>query len=266
MKIRSLLAVLLPLIGSSLAAGSGAKPKVTPEAALELLLAGNARFMAGRPIFPDQSPNRRRELAEGQKPFAIVLTCADSRVAPELYFDQGLGNLFVLRNAGNILNDHTIGSIEYAVEHLGAGLNVVIGHAKCGAVAAAVAGGHAPGHIGSIVESIQPAVQASAEQSGDKVDNAVRANARLVATALQASDPILSEAVKHGHLKVVPARYDLVTGKVEMLDAKLTVPVARGTPHAAPAAHAKPVEHVAAAAPVAHAAEVAHAAPAHEAH
>ncbi|MBL9200785.1 MAG: carbonic anhydrase [Opitutaceae bacterium] len=194
-----------------------AKPKIAADIALEILMAGNKRFVAGRPLFPDQSPNRRRELAGGQKPFAIVLTCADSRVAPELYFDQGLGNLFVLRNAGNILNDHTIGSIEYAVEHLHTGLVVVVGHEKCGAVAAAVAGGHAPGHVHSIIESIQPAVKATAEQSGDQIDNAVRANARLVALALQASDPILHVAVKQGRLKIVAARYDLATGRVEIL-------------------------------------------------
>ena len=208
------------LSGVSFASESASsKPKVAADFALEILMTGNRRFVAGRPMFPDQSPNRRRELAAGQKPFAIVLTCADSRVAPELYFDQGLGNLFVLRNAGNILNDHTIGSIEYAVEHLHVGLIVVVGHEKCGAVAAAVAGGHAPGHVQSIVEAIQPAVKETADLPGDKVDHAVRANARLVAAALQASDPILNEAVKQGRVKIVPARYDLATGKVELLDA-----------------------------------------------
>jgi carbonic anhydrase len=239
MKSRLLAALLSVSACALFASDSGAaKPKVTPEAALELLVAGNRRFAAGRPMFPDQSPARRRELAQGQKPFAIVLTCADSRVAPELYFDQGLGNLFVLRNAGNLLNDHTIGSIEYAVEHLKVGLIVIVGHEKCGAVAAAVAGGHAPGHIGSIVASIQPAVQASADEGGDKVENAVRANARLVAAALEASDPILNEAVKAGRLKIVPARYDLETGKVELLGAKIAAPAKPETV----AAHAEPAK------------------------
>lgn len=235
LKLRLLSALLGPLVCVSLGSdhAAPAKPKVAAEIALEILLAGNKRFVAGRPMFPDQSPARRRELAGGQKPFAIVLTCADSRVAPELYFDQGLGNLFVLRNAGNILDDHTIGSIEYAVDHLKAGLVIVVGHEKCGAVAAAVAGGHAPGHVHSIVEAIQPAVQASAEQTGDKVDNAVRANARLVAAALQASDPILREAVKQGRLKVVPARYDLDSGRVEILAAGADKPAT--VAHAAPA-------------------------------
>ncbi|WP_414660367.1 carbonic anhydrase [Horticoccus sp. 23ND18S-11] len=215
-----------------------AKPKVSADAALQLLMAGNARFAAGGLLHPDQSVSRRTDLAKGQKPFAIILTCADSRVAPEIYFDQGLGDIFVLRNAGNILNDHTIGSIEYAVEHLGAGLIMVIGHSKCGAVSAAAAGGHAPGHIQSIVESIVPAVKASEEESGDKVENAVRANARMVAAALRSSDPILSEAAKHGHIKVVAARYDLSSGKVEVFDdakAPAHATVAHAA-HAAPAA------------------------------
>ncbi len=258
MNIRLPALLLCPLACAAVASDPGpAKPNVAPEAALELLLAGNKRFVAGRPIFPDQSPSRRRELADGQKPFAIVLTCADSRVAPELYFDQGLGDIFVLRNAGNILNDHTIGSIEYAVEHLGSSLIVVIGHAKCGAVAAAVRGGHAPGHIGSIVEMIQPAVKESADMPGDKVDNAVRANARLVASALAASDPILHEAVKANRLKVVPARYDLATGKVEILESKAAEPAK----HETIAAHgpAEPASHAPA---TAHAAAAAHPAPA----
>ncbi len=243
-KIRLLAALIASLACASFASESaGSKPKVAADFALEILMTGNRRFVAGRPMFPDQSPNRRRELAAGQKPYAIVITCADSRVAPELFFDQGLGNLFVLRNAGNILNDHTIGSVEYAVEHLHVGLIVVVGHEKCGAVAAAVAGGPVSGHVRSIVEAIQPAVKESADQPGDKVDNAVRANARLVAAALRASDPILNAAVKRGRVKIVPARYDLETGKVELLDggapvlAKTEVPAGHGV-HAAAAAPA----------------------------
>ena len=234
--------------GVSLASDSpDSKPKVSADFALEILVSGNKRFVGGRPMFPDQSPNRRREIAAGQKPFAIVLTCADSRVAPEIYFDQGLGNLFVVRNAGNILNDHTIGSIEYAVEHLRVGLIVVVGHEKCGAVAAAVAGGHAPGHVHSIIESILPAVKESADLPGDKVDNAVRANAGLVAAALRSSDPILKEAVAHGRLKVVAARYELATGKVVLLETNATAPAAHATNaaadgNAAKDAHAAPAK------------------------
>lgn len=196
---------------------SSTPAKVRPDSALELLLQGNRNFASGRPIRPDQGVARRVELANGQRPFAIVLTCADSRVSPEIYFDQGLGDIFVLRNAGNVLNDHTIGSIEYAVDHLGATLVVVVGHSKCGAVAATVAGGHAPGHLPSIVQSIKPAVDQSASLPGDKVDNAVRMNAQLVAAELSQCGPLLADAVAKGALKVVAARYDLASGKIEVL-------------------------------------------------
>ncbi len=138
-------------------------------------------------------------------------------MAPELYFDQGLGDLFVIRNAGNVLDDHVIGSIEYAIEHLHVGLIVVVGHEKCGAVAAAVAGGHAPGHIASIVESITPAVDAAKDQPGDKIDNTVRANAHRSAHQLAHAEPFLPAAVRAGHVKVVSARYELATGRVEIL-------------------------------------------------
>lgn len=199
------------------ALGSEGAPRVRPESALDLLLEGNRNFASGHPRRPDQTVARRTELAKGQQPFAIVLTCADSRVAPELFFDQGLGDIFVLRNAGNVLDDHVIASMEYAVEHLGSGLIIVVGHSKCGAVAATVAGGKVPGHLPSIVQSIKPALTQVADQPGDKVDNTVRANAQLVADALQKCEPILSEAVAHGKLKVVAARYDLATGRVEVL-------------------------------------------------
>ena len=200
-------------------AAHGAEPAsaVAPDAALARLLEGNARFVAGNATHPHQSNERRAELVGGQAPFAVILTCADSRVAPEIYFDQGLGDLFVLRNAGNVLDDHIIGSIEYAIEHLHAGLVVVVGHAKCGAVAATVAGGHAPGHIHSIVESIEPALESVRSQEGDKVDNTVRANARRVAEILRHVEPIVGEAVKSGSVKVVAGRYDLATGRVEIL-------------------------------------------------
>lgn len=228
----ALLLLTLPGLASATERG------VRPDSALELLMAGNQYFVNGRPLRPDQTPARRAELVHGQKPFAVVLTCADSRVAPEIFFDQGLGDIFVLRNAGNVVDDHVIGSIEYAVEHLGAGLVIVVGHAKCGAVSAAVAGGHAPGHIGSIVESIRPAVELVEEESGDKVDNAVRANARRAAALLEQSGPILSEAVAKGTLKVMAARYDLASGKVELLE-PLKLPAAAGdAPAAAPAGHA----------------------------
>jgi len=202
---------------SAAATGESKTAALTPDQALQRLLEGNQRYVAGKPAHPDQTPERRLELTKGQAPFAIVLTCSDSRVSPELFFDQGLGDLFVIRNAGNLLDDHVIGSMEYAVEHLHASLIVVVGHGKCGAVSAAVGGGEIPGHIRSIAEAIMPAVEEAKNLPGDKVDNAVRANAQRMATILTHVDPILKTEAHEGRLKIVAARYDLSTGQVEML-------------------------------------------------
>lgn len=194
-----------------------AEESPTAEKALEQLLDGNQRFVANAVKRPHQNLERRKELTKGQAPFAIILTCSDSRVSPEVIFDQGLGDLFVIRNAGNLVDDHTLGSLEYAVEHLHASLVVVMGHGKCGAVSAAVGGGHAPGHIHSVVESIEPAVEQSKDQPGDKIDNAIRANAKRMADIINRVEPILNEAVKAGKLKVVAACYDLDSGEVKII-------------------------------------------------
>lgn len=190
----------------------------TPEEALEKLLTGNKRYVAGTPNHPRQNAPRRAELSEGQAPFAIVLACSDSRVPPAILFDQGLGDLFVIRVAGNIVDDVALGSIEYAAAHLHTPLLMVLGHSKCGAVGATVAGGELEGHLPSLAKLIQPAVEKAKGQPGDLVDNAVRTNARMVAEQLKNSEPVLAELVKSGQLKVVAARYDLDSGQVEMLD------------------------------------------------
>jgi carbonic anhydrase len=206
------------LLGLLLTATLGAEPPapLSADAALARLLDGNKRFVAGNLTHPEQSAARRIEVSQGQHPFAIILTCADSRVAPEIVFDQGLGDLFVVRNAGNLLDDHVIGSIEYAIEHLHATCVVVLGHTKCGAVSAAVAGGEAPGHLQSIVASLADAVALARKKPGDAVDNAVRVNARLSAAALAQSEPVLAEAARSGRIRIVAARYDIATGEVEI--------------------------------------------------
>lgn len=181
---------------------------------LERLRAGNARYVSGAATHPNQSVERRGELAQGQKPFAVVLACADSRVAPEIIFDQGLGDLFVVRVAGNVVDNATLGSLEYAVEHLGVSLLVVLGHEKCGAVSAAVSGGKAEGHLFSIVQALEPAVKESRAQPGDPIENAVAANVRHVSQQLQDAEPVLRESCKAGRLRVIGARYDLDTGTV----------------------------------------------------
>jgi len=195
-----------------------AAPKVSPTEALARLKAGNQRFVASKLEHPRQTAKRRAELATSQHPFAIVLACADSRTSPELVFDQGLGDVFVVRVAGNVLNDETLGSIEYAVDHLGAQLIVVLGHERCGAVAAAretiAAKGEAPGHIQSLVKAIAPAVEATA---GEDAEATAKANELHVAEELRESAPILKELVEKGALSVLAAHYDLDTGAVEFL-------------------------------------------------
>jgi carbonic anhydrase len=182
------------------------------------LVEGNHRFVEGRTDHPRQDSGRRAELATTQHPFAVVLGCADSRTSPEILFDQGLGDLFVVREAGNVVDDHTLGSIEYAVEHLHSPLIVVLGHERCGAVAAArdtiAAGAHAEGHVDSLIEAIRPAVEATVGQDAEAT---CRANVRNVVKALRASDPVLRHAIEAGHLTVVGAHYDLDTGAVTFL-------------------------------------------------
>jgi carbonic anhydrase len=190
---------------------------VTPNQALEMLVAGNQRYVAGKAEHPHQSAERRAEVLAGQHPFATVLSCADSRVPPEVFFDQGIGDLFIIRNAGNLADDVVLGSIEYGAEHLGVPLVMVLAHTKCGAVTATVQGGEAPGHIGSIVEAIMPAVEATKGQPGDAVLNATLASMRLTIDKIKTCEPILAEMVKHGKMMVVGGLYHLDTGVVEVL-------------------------------------------------
>jgi carbonic anhydrase len=190
---------------------------ITPDQALQTLVAGNQRYTAGQAEHPRQSAERRAAVLAGQQPFAALLSCADSRVPPEVFFDQGIGDLFIIRNAGNIVDDVVLGSLEYGAEHLGIPLIVILGHTRCGAVTAAVQGGKAHGHIGSLVKTIQPAVAAVQGQPGDAVLNATLANVRLTVDQIKTCAPILSKLVKQGKLMVVGALYHLDTGVVEML-------------------------------------------------
>jgi len=201
----------------SAAVDDGKSPGPTGRQALDKLMAGNHRFVSGQPEHPNSGEERRSEVAKGQRPYAIVLTCADSRTSPEIVFDQGLGDLFVVRVAGNILDDHALGSIEYGVAHLGARLILVMGHSKCGAVDAAVQGGHAPGHIAKVVEAIVPAVKQVRGRPGSLLDNAINANVVRMVSALRKSQPILAPLVTKKSISVVGARYDLDKGQVVLL-------------------------------------------------
>jgi carbonic anhydrase len=196
---------------------------------LKKLMDGNARFVAGKDTAAtaQRSPERREQLAEGQNPFAVIVSCADSRVAPELLFDQGLGDLFIVRVAGNVVSGAGAvvkGSIEYAVAVLGSPFIMVLGHSKCGAVKAALkyidGGEAAPGAIGELVKVIKPAAASVKDKPGDRLENATNANVLEGVRTLKSLDPILAPAVKDGKLKIVGATYDLKTGKVVLLDGK----------------------------------------------
>jgi len=201
-----------------LAAAAAAQEKLpSADGVLSELKAGNEHHVGKHYLHPHQSAARQRELASGQHPHAAVLSCADSRVAPEIIFDQGLGDLFDVRVAGNIAGDTEVASLEYAAEHLGVPLLVVMGHQKCGAVTAALEGGEASGHLSTLVEAIRPAVEKAAGLPGDRVDNAVRINVENVVKQLRESKPVLAELVEKQRLRIVGAVYSLDTGKVEWL-------------------------------------------------
>jgi carbonic anhydrase len=195
---------------------------LTPDQALQRLKEGNEQYRADAPFRAAMDRERRMALAAGQAPFCVVVGCSDSRVPPELLFGRGLGELFIIRNAGNTVDTAALGSIEFGVGVLGCPLVVVLGHEKCGAVAAALdvveKNASFPGVIGEMIQPIIPAVLASRSQPGDKLDNAVRANALRVAARLRTQSSILQDALHAGRLKVVAARYDLDDGKVEWME------------------------------------------------
>ncbi len=189
----------------------------SPDVALKQLMDGNRRFVSETQVNPNQDQGRRAILKSSQAPFAAILSCADSRVPPEVVFDQGLGDLFVVRVAGNIINDQLLGSLEYAAAHLDTPLIVVLGHTSCGAIGAVASGAELEGHIQSLVSAIQPAVEKAKELDGDLTDNSAREVARMTADQLRSSEPVMSSLVKEGKIKIVPAFYDLETGEVELL-------------------------------------------------
>lgn len=187
------------------------------EEALAILKAGNQRFLTCKLNHPNHCEESRKLLVKGQTPLATVLTCADSRVPPVDIFDQGLGDLFVVRVAGNVIGDHALGSIEYAVKHLKTPLVVVMGHASCGAIAAVASGAALEGHIATLGPAIQTAIKRVEDMEGDLINNASRELARHIAQKIADSEPIIADMVKDGAVKVVPAYYDLHSGIVTFL-------------------------------------------------
>jgi len=225
-RVRSLVVHMLAVV--MVLAVAGVAAAVTPDEALQMLMDGNKKFTEGNlaNLTANSSQAVRQSLVAGQKPYAIVLDCSDSRLAPEIIFDKGLGEIFVVRVAGNIVAPHQLGSIEYAIEHLGASLLMVLGHSKCGAVSATVGSltpgtcdVHAPeGNIGSLVEAIAPAVERSCEKHpADLLAASIDENVNLVAKKIEIKSPIVKEAIETRKLKMVKARYDLEDGVVKLM-------------------------------------------------
>ncbi len=192
--------------------------------ALQALMEGNKRFVNCTNKGPGRCAERRKYVAAGQNPFVAILACADSRVAPELIFDQGIGDLFVVRVAGNIVNPTNYGiqgSLEFGVIALGAPLIVVLGHSECGAVAGSIEalqkGTQFPGSINNIVQTIEPAVEIAKKEKGDLLHNSIVSNVELGVNKLNNSDPVISDLVKKGKVKVVGANYDLKSGEVKLV-------------------------------------------------
>jgi carbonic anhydrase len=193
---------------------------LTAEQALRALKTGNEHHQRHKYSHPHETLARQRELVAGQHPHSMILSCSDSRVPPEVIFDQGLGDLFTVRVAGNVVDDAVIASFEYAVEHLHTHLLAVIGHQSCGAVTAAIEGGDAPGHLPTLIGAIRPSVERAKAQSGKLIDNAIRLNVEAAIEQLQTSRPILSEAIAKGELQIVGGVVSLETGAVQWLPAK----------------------------------------------
>lgn len=225
--------------------------EVSPNDALARLTEGNARFVDGRLTFPNSDEARRTELLKGQHPFAAVLSCSDSRVPVELIFDQGFGDIFTIRVAGNVADADEIGTIEYGAEHLGAPLLVVMGHSACGAVTAVVSGAKVGGELPGLIDNIKPAVKDARQRSPKVTGNplvaeAIKANVFRSMGDLFRNSEIVRDRVREDQLKIVGALYDLSTGKVEWLGphpeqkALLKSTGDARSAHAAPDGHGKP--------------------------
>lgn len=185
---------------------------------LNKLITGNTRYFEGKAIHSNQTLERVKEVSKGQAPFAVIVGCSDSRVPPEIIFDQGIGDLFIIRTAGNVVDDIALASIEYAVAHLHVELIVVLGHESCGAVTAAVSGGEAEGHISEILKLIEPAVAEAKRSTGDLLENSITANVKQIVKQLSHSKPILEEFIHKKELTIVGARYDLDSGIVSIIE------------------------------------------------
>jgi carbonic anhydrase len=189
---------------------------MTKQEIIDRLKTGNENFVKNKLVHENQDGERKSSLVGGQKPFAIILSCADSRVVPELAFDAGLGELFVVRVAGNVANTSSIASMEYAVANLGTSVIVVLGHESCGAVTAAVQGGDNGYNLNHLLAHIAPAISRASDSSN--VDEVIRVNAKLTVDDLINRSAIIGDAVKSGNVQIIPAYYHLDSGSVEFLN------------------------------------------------
>ncbi|MUG93794.1 carbonic anhydrase [Scytonema sp. UIC 10036] len=193
-----------------------AKDDASPEQALQLLIEGNDRFVNRKRKNPNQTLTRLEEVAKAQKPFASILGCADSRVPSEIIFDQGFGDLFVCRVAGNIATPEETGSLEFGSVVLGSKVIMVLGHKRCGAVEATIKGAQVPGQIATLLAAIKPGIESSKNQPGDRLENACKANIMTQIEKLKTSS-LLSQLVTDKKLIIIGGYYDLDTGRVTIL-------------------------------------------------
>lgn len=206
-----MLVVLLSCDGPAKNVHQPAPQKQNSSLSLRALIEGNTRFASAHSVHPDESLDRTHEVAEAQHPIAVVIACSDSRVSPELVFDEGIGDIFVIRTAGNIIGEIELGSVEYAVEHLQVPLVVVLGHERCGAVKALVDHEVPHGHLQCIIDSLsqEPEIKAIPANDPDRLESCIRANINHGVNELLQQSSLLSNRVKQGTLKVIGARYDL---------------------------------------------------------
>ncbi|MGE8722934.1 carbonic anhydrase [Leptospira terpstrae] len=216
--------VLLTLSSNAFAESNTGVPA---KEALQKLIDGNIRFTKGTSKRPNQSLERIREVSKKQTPFATIVGCSDSRVPNEIIFDQGLGDLFIVRTAGQVSTYASWGSIEFSVAVLGVNLVVVLGHSNCGAVNAACKANDVPGHIITLTNAIKPAAEKTKHLEGDWLEHAVKANVALQVTSLRKLDPILSKLYNNGQIQIVGAVYDLETGKVSFLDEEYILSISK---------------------------------------
>lgn len=214
-KFSKILLVCTLFLSLSLLSYSNESKNLSSKEALQKLVEGNERFVKEDYSNQHIDKDYRKELTKGQNPFAIVVTCSDSRVAPELLFDQGLGDIFVIRTAGEVVDKLELGSIEYAVEHLGVNLVIVLGHESCGAVGAVIKGGDIPKNISYIADEIKPAVDKAKTQKGNLEENAIKNNVDLIVNKIEKNSEIIEESKD---CKVIGGVYSITTGKVEFFN------------------------------------------------